>query len=144
MLVPSNRMRPRTTSPGGMGIRRITERAVTVFPEPDSPTRPKVSPRWTVSVTPSTCCQLATFEMKANGEIVQLQNGVRHIMSPLQRVCQGAKRHNSRSCWHGGCCTLGRLGAHVKGKTCTLQAALPTHSWRRHLRHGSQLSLPPA
>ena len=29
------------------------------------------------------CRQLATFEMKANGEVFQLQNRVSHAMSPL-------------------------------------------------------------
>ena len=33
--------------PGGSGINRITLKEVTLFPEPDSPTIPKVFPRST-------------------------------------------------------------------------------------------------
>jgi len=36
-------MEPPTILPGG-GTRRIIERAVTLFPQPDSPTIPSVSP----------------------------------------------------------------------------------------------------
>src|SRR5262249_30511946 len=69
------------------------------------------------------CRQLATFEMKADGEIFQLQNGVSHAESLLQHLRQGTKRHNSGGFWSGGCCTVGRLYADVKVKTCSLQAA---------------------
>ena len=57
-LSPSNRMRPSKISPGGMGMRRMTARAVTVLPEPDSPTSPKVSLRFTVKETRSTAVSL--------------------------------------------------------------------------------------
>ena len=43
-----------TTLPGGSGMRRITERAATVLPEPDSPTMPSVSLRSSVKLTPLT------------------------------------------------------------------------------------------
>ena len=42
--LPSKRMRPSTMRPGGSGIRRMTESAVTLFPQPDSPTTPNVRP----------------------------------------------------------------------------------------------------
>ena len=40
--------------PGGLGISRKIDRAVTVLPEPDSPTRPRISPRRSEKETPST------------------------------------------------------------------------------------------
>ena len=45
---------PSTTLPGGSGMRRISDRAATVLPEPDSPTMPIVSPRSSVKLTPLT------------------------------------------------------------------------------------------
>jgi hypothetical protein len=44
MSSPSNRMRPPSTRAGGSGSRRIAESAVTLLPQPDSPTSPSVSP----------------------------------------------------------------------------------------------------
>ena len=41
---PSRRTSPSTILPGGEGMRRIRERALTVLPHPLSPTRPIVSP----------------------------------------------------------------------------------------------------
>jgi hypothetical protein len=51
---PSKSICPPAMRPGGVAIRRITERLVTDLPEPDSPTTPSVSPlsRW--KLTPST------------------------------------------------------------------------------------------
>src|SRR6185295_18831893 len=51
--IPSRRTRPPTTRPGGETSRRF-ESAVTDFPEPDSPTRPRVRPRPIEKLTPST------------------------------------------------------------------------------------------
>ncbi len=50
---PSNSTRPASTRPGG-GTSRITDSAVTLLPQPLSPTRQKVSPRRTSIDTPST------------------------------------------------------------------------------------------
>ena len=41
---PRNRISPPTIFPGGSGTSCITESAVTLFPQPDSPTTPSVSP----------------------------------------------------------------------------------------------------
>src|SRR4249919_241265 len=51
---PSNRISPLSIRPGGFGIRRSTDSAVTLLPDPDSPTIASVSPgsRW--NDTPST------------------------------------------------------------------------------------------
>src|SRR5437870_2515714 len=48
-----NRIRPDTIRPGS-GTSRRMEKAVIVFPEPDSPTMPTVSPRLTLKLIPST------------------------------------------------------------------------------------------
>ncbi len=44
-FVPSNRMAPPTIRPGGSATRRRMDSAVTLLPQPDSPTTPSVSPR---------------------------------------------------------------------------------------------------
>ncbi len=54
--VPLNFTSPSTTSPGG-SIRPSSEKPVTDLPEPDSPTRPTISPRRTLRSTPSTASQ---------------------------------------------------------------------------------------
>src|SRR3954468_20802941 len=51
---PSNSTSPPAIRPGGEGMRRMIDRFVTDFPEPDSPTIPSVSPRATSKLTPST------------------------------------------------------------------------------------------
>ena len=42
--MPSNRIEPDTILPGGSGTSRAIDSAVTLLPQPDSPTRPRVSP----------------------------------------------------------------------------------------------------
>src|SRR5689334_17375130 len=51
---PSNRIEPSTMRPGGDGTKRSTESAVTLLPQPDSPTTARVSPAPTSKETPST------------------------------------------------------------------------------------------
>ena len=41
---PSNSIEPDSTLPGGLGIRRRIDSAVTLFPQPDSPTTASVWP----------------------------------------------------------------------------------------------------
>ena len=48
------RTSPAVTRPGGFGTRPITDSALTLFPDPDSPTMASVSPSCSVYVTPST------------------------------------------------------------------------------------------
>ncbi len=43
---PSKMMLPPTIRPGGSGMRRMIESALTLLPQPLSPTRPRVSPFW--------------------------------------------------------------------------------------------------
>lgn len=45
---PRYQTSPASTLPGGVGTRPITESALTLFPEPDSPTMASVSPSWSV------------------------------------------------------------------------------------------------
>jgi len=52
--LPSNRMLPPVMRPVGSGSRRMTESAVTLLPQPDSPTTASVSPRSTWSDMRST------------------------------------------------------------------------------------------
>ena len=51
---PSNQTSPPVTRPGGFGISRSTDIAVTDLPDPLSPTTATVSPGSTVYETPST------------------------------------------------------------------------------------------
>src|SRR4051794_40788327 len=52
--VPSKCTEPRTVRPSRGGKRRMIESAVTLLPQPDSPTMPSVSPGETSNDTPST------------------------------------------------------------------------------------------
>ena len=50
------------TEPPLLGVRRRIVRPIVVLPQPDSPTRPSVSPSRTVKLTPSTAfTQAVTF-----------------------------------------------------------------------------------
>jgi hypothetical protein len=51
---PLKKTSPATILPGGSGIRRRMLNAVTLFPDPDSPTRPSTSPGRMSRSTPST------------------------------------------------------------------------------------------
>src|SRR5574340_518515 len=58
------KMRPDSIRPGGFGIRRRIERAVTDLPHPVSPTRPTVSPFWTSRSIPSTAFTVPSYVWK--------------------------------------------------------------------------------
>src|SRR5437762_531798 len=49
-------MEPSTILPGGCGMSRMSDSAVTALPQPDSPTMPSVSPAASSKDTPSTAC----------------------------------------------------------------------------------------
>src|SRR5438067_8036986 len=51
---PSKSASPPSMRPGGCGTRRMMESAVTLLPQPDSPTMPSVRPRARLKSTPST------------------------------------------------------------------------------------------
>src|SRR5215472_9977513 len=64
MSLPRQRIRPSTMRPGGVGMSLSTDIAVTDLPQPDSPTKPNVSPRSTARSTPSTACTVPSSEEK--------------------------------------------------------------------------------
>ena len=51
---PAKRIEPATVCPGGSGTRRMMDSAVTLLPQPDSPTIASVVPASTANETPST------------------------------------------------------------------------------------------
>jgi hypothetical protein len=52
--LPLKRIAPETIFPAGLGTKRKMERAVTLFPLPDSPTNPRVLLQGMDNETPST------------------------------------------------------------------------------------------
>src|SRR5919112_1576948 len=61
---PSKRISPSGYSAGGSGLSCIMERAVTLFPPPDSPTIPNVSPASSEKETPSTALTVPSWVLK--------------------------------------------------------------------------------
>src|SRR5262245_12663768 len=61
---PCQRIWPATMRPGGIGTSLRTDMAVTVLPQPDSPTTPSVSPRAMLRSTPSTACTMPSSVWK--------------------------------------------------------------------------------
>src|SRR5580704_13522076 len=61
---PSSSTEPDSIRPGGVATRRRIESAVTVFPQPLSPTRATVEPRGTSNDTPSTARNVPESERK--------------------------------------------------------------------------------
>ncbi len=59
-----NMIEPPAMMPGGCGTRRRNERAVTLLPQPVSPTRPMVSPSRMSKPMPSTACTMPRLERK--------------------------------------------------------------------------------
>ena len=75
-----------------LGSRRISERSVALFPQPDSPTTPKISPRSRSKLTPSTASTVPA--------------------SVLKRTCRSSTR-SSGSVDTGGSCPAGAGGGSV-------------------------------
>ena len=61
---PSNQTSPPAISPGGSSIRRMIVSAVTLLPEPDSPTIARRPPRLTAKSTPSTALTTPSRTLK--------------------------------------------------------------------------------
>src|SRR5918994_261403 len=61
---PSKRISPSGYSTGGLGLSCMTESAVTLFPLPDSPTIPSVSPGSSEKETPSTALTTPSWVLK--------------------------------------------------------------------------------
>ena len=87
-------MVPSTMRPGGCGIRRMTESAVTLLPEPDSPTMPSVSPllMWNRSHRrrgrrPRRCRRSSTLDLEQSfGHGAPCRYHVRVISAKASRV----------------------------------------------------------
>ena len=81
-LRPSNVMRP-VTSPGGQATRPITESAVTLLPQPDSPTMQSVSPGESENEMPSTARAIALVGGEADAQILDREERA-HRVSPAR------------------------------------------------------------
>src|SRR5688572_32977225 len=79
---------PATMRPGGIGTSFITVSAVTVFPQPDSPTTPSVSPRSTVRSTPSTACTQPSSVAKWVFKPRMSSSTLLHHLARIERVAQ--------------------------------------------------------
>ena len=73
--VPSKAHRPPTTRPARRGSRRMMESAVTLLPQPDSPTMPSVSPAAIVKLTPSTARVDPVLGEEIRAQIVDFEQG---------------------------------------------------------------------
>ena len=107
---PANRTEPlRSTS--RVGSRPMIDRESTVFPEPDSPTTPRVSPRSKVRETPSTARTVPREVRKAVWRSSTTSRGlaVTSSTSGNWRVEEGPARRRLTAC-PPGCRTAGGAG----------------------------------
>ena len=79
---PSNIAVPPTMRPGGCGTRPSNAMTLTLLPEPDSPTIPRVSPGWTSKLTPSTAFTAAEPSPNATRRSVTESSGSSATPSP--------------------------------------------------------------
>src|SRR5882672_8002641 len=85
---PSNRISPFSIRPGGFGIRRSTDSAVTLLPDPDSPTIASVSPGSTWNETPSTAVtvprsvrnRVVRFLTSSSGRVIAADRSMAHLL----------------------------------------------------------------
>src|SRR5215468_2046799 len=86
---PCQRISPATIRPGGIAISLSTESAVTVLPQPDSPTTPRVSPRSMARSTPSTASSMPSSVAKCvfNPRISSRCSKLDHL-ARIERVAQ--------------------------------------------------------
>jgi len=69
--------------PGGSGIRRISDNAVTDFPEPDSPTIPRVSPLVKIEGDAVDRAGYPLIRMEIGGKVSDFENFLRQmVLSP--------------------------------------------------------------
>ncbi len=69
--------------PGGFGISRIRDSAVTLLPEPDSPTMASVWPASTLKQTLVDRGQLAALGAKARRQAIHFEQGSGHALVSL-------------------------------------------------------------
>ena len=77
---PSKITSPLSMRPGGFGIRRRIDSAVTLLPDPLSPTIATVSPAATSNESASTAVHRAALGAKPGGEVADLQQGRGHAV----------------------------------------------------------------
>ena len=91
--VPSRRTEPPTMRPGGSATRRMSDSAVTLLPQPDSPTIASVSPRPSANETPSTALTVPRARVEvASAESVAPRAAARWHQSRCARIERVAHR----------------------------------------------------
>src|SRR6185436_9687033 len=85
--VPSKTIRPPTVRPGGSTRPRM-EKPVTVLPQPDSPTSPRISPGLTEKLTPSTALTTPARVKKwvfrsSTTRVLSVKAGIQHVAQPV-------------------------------------------------------------
>src|SRR4051812_15124737 len=101
---PSNSTSPPWIRPGGCGTSRMIESAVTLLPQPDSPTMPSVRPRATLKSTPST----------ARTSPCSPANEVRSPRTSMRFSVPGNLFLDARAIEHARGSCLARRAAHVR------------------------------
>src|SRR6185312_10461319 len=81
---PLKRIAPPRITPGGIGTRRKIELAVTLLPQPDSPTRPTVRPCSMLKDTPSTACKSPASVRKPTFRSSTSRSATRSLVLLLQ------------------------------------------------------------
>ena len=76
--LPANIARPPVILPGGIGIRPIIARLVTLLPDPDSPTIPTVSPFSMLNDTPRTASTTPSSVWKPHTKIIYRKQRLGH------------------------------------------------------------------
>ena len=90
--VPSNRMEPPAMRAGGRGSRPMMVSAVTLLPEPDSPTMPRISPGSRLKEMSSTAVISPRWVWKAVVRFWTSSNGIRR--RDLEAGCHGDRTCN--------------------------------------------------
>jgi hypothetical protein len=146
---------PRSISPEVGSSRRMMERPSVVLPQPDSPTRPSVSPRRMVNETPSTAWTVPTTlpqQPPHDRELLQPLDAVRAVVRLCGR-CEDRERRRScvarrgvhaagvRGCGSGPDGVAARPAARRSGRR---SMAWPQRSWNRQpVRQASRLGTMP-
>ena len=78
--------------PGGCGTRRMIDSAVTLLPQPDSPTRPRVSPRPTVKLDAVDRPEQPALGAEVGTQVADLQQRAAHYLFPTRSCIYGPER----------------------------------------------------
>ena len=79
-------MLPATIRPGGIWISFSTVIAVTVLPQPDSPTTPRVSPRSMVRSTPSTARTMPSSVSEMRLQPADFEQPLSHALADASAI----------------------------------------------------------